>query len=199
MGAWRGGCTLVARYLLTAGRSSCAAPRTPFFGARAGAWTRARSAASSPTRTASVTRSPRISWRAEPTYVIQELLGHSSLSTTQVYSHVDGRRLRRVYDRSHPRSVMARIATIALSIAVTLAVPAILVVNGIRLVTNDRYVEAVYDHGGGRRPLRAPGKRAGAPGAGRLPLDPTLDGGGVDPLPRSAAPERRAWPSTRVK
>ena len=52
---------------------------------------------------------------------------------------------------------MARIAIIALSIAVTLAVPAILVVNGIRLVTNERYVEAVYDHG------RVPDDRYGLP------------------------------------
>jgi site-specific recombinase XerD len=35
---------------------------------------------------------------------IQELLGHSSISTTQLYTRVEAARLRRAYARSHPRA-----------------------------------------------------------------------------------------------
>ncbi|MEO0238209.1 MAG: tyrosine-type recombinase/integrase, partial [candidate division WOR-3 bacterium] len=35
---------------------------------------------------------------------VQEMLGHSSIMTTEIYTHVNKKQLTKIYDRFHPRS-----------------------------------------------------------------------------------------------
>ena len=41
--------------------------------------------------------------------IVQEALGHSSLSTTQIYTHLNWDNMKKVYENTHPDPIKRRI------------------------------------------------------------------------------------------
>ena len=74
-------------------------------GAARGLGARAAASRSACIRTCCATRSlSHVLQSSQDLRAVQEMLGHSSISTTQVYTHLDFQALAKVYDAAHPRA-----------------------------------------------------------------------------------------------